>query len=148
MRYQRRGSLDGRNRHDRTTRWLCKDLPSVSSALCWPMRWLVTLSKLSTAQLRARPYLAVHDDKSIRQEGMIGCKEIINFESWFDVREWVQSDMKSQKKIDENIRKNIFRCDSIIWKTLNILNTLYTLNFDQFEHIELKMLTSFKLPHR
>ena len=63
------------------------------------MRWLFTLSKLSTAQLRARPYLAVHDDKSIRQEGMIGCKEIISFESLFDVREQVQSDMKSEKKI-------------------------------------------------
>ena len=30
---------------------------------------------------------------------MIGCKEIISFESLFDVRERVQSDMKSEKKI-------------------------------------------------
>ena len=40
---------------------------------------------------------------------MIGCKEIISFESWFDVREWVQSDMKSQKKSDFFQVQKIFR---------------------------------------
>ena len=49
--------------------------------------------------------LAVHDDKSIRQGGMIGCKEITSFESLFDVRERVLSDMKSEKKIYQNILK-------------------------------------------
>ena len=33
------------------------------------------------------------------------CKEIISFESLFDVRERVQSDMKSEKKIYQNILK-------------------------------------------
>ena len=45
------------------------------------MRWIVSLSKLSKAQLGGGPYIAVNDDKSIRQEGMIGCKEMISFES-------------------------------------------------------------------
>ena len=36
---------------------------------------------------------------------MIGCKEIISFERVFDVREQVQSDMKSEKKIYQNILK-------------------------------------------
>ena len=38
--YKRKFWCDRRNRHDRTTRWLCKDLPLVSSTLCWPLRWL------------------------------------------------------------------------------------------------------------
>ena len=79
--YKRKFWCDRRNRHDRTTRWLCKDLPSVSSALCWPMRWLVSLSRLSTAQLRACPYLVVYDDKSIRKEWCEGVSAIWHEES-------------------------------------------------------------------
>ena len=41
--------------------WLGRYMPSISTALCHPIRQLDSLSKLSTAKLRACPYLMVHN---------------------------------------------------------------------------------------